>query len=91
MFECPYCKRQAMTAWQKLRAGPRRKVNCMTCGKQVSVAPTAILAVLVPVSVAAVVANFTPSLAFGAVAIVASGFAAALVYIFTVPIVGREP
>jgi len=79
-----------MTFRQKLKLGPRHKVGCGTCGRKVSVSKVAILAAAVPVTIAAFLAHIATSLLLGSAALLIGGAAAISVYVFAVPIVGRD-
>jgi DNA-directed RNA polymerase subunit RPC12/RpoP len=87
---CPYCHQPAMTIWEKLKTGPRHELACRSCGRKISVSKSAILAVIVPVTIGAFVAHTSASLTLGAGAILTGGAVAILVYIFSIPIVGRD-
>jgi uncharacterized membrane protein YebE (DUF533 family) len=79
-----------MTIWEKLKTGPRHTHSCRSCGRRISISRTALIAVLVPVTVGALVAHAVASQALGVAAIVLGGLAAVGVYIYAVPIIGRD-
>ena len=90
MVACPYCGRPAMTFWQKLKTGSRHTLPCRSCGRKVSVSRTSLLAVLVPVTAGAFIASEAISLALGTAAIIIGGTSAICIYLFVVPVSGRE-
>ena len=90
MIACPYCREPAMSAWEKLRIGPRHSVPCRACTRKVSVSKAAVLAVIAPVIIGAIAAHLSTSLALGAASILAGGIAALLLYVYAVPLVERK-
>jgi hypothetical protein len=79
-----------MTAWQKLKIGPRHHVDCGSCGRKVSVSNAAVVTAVVPVTIGAFIAYASASLTLGTAAILTGGAAAVWVYVYAVPIVGRD-
>lgn len=87
MITCPHCGMPAMTLWEKLVTRPRHGRPCRSCGKQVNLAVGWMaLALVVPMTLGATVANRSGSLIIGALAILAGTAVALLLYLYAVPI-----
>jgi hypothetical protein len=90
MIPCPYCRKPAMTLWEKLTTRPRRPMSCRSCGKQISISQSAIFAILAPITVGAFIAGASRSLTLGALAIIMGAVAGVAIYLYAVPVVGRD-
>jgi hypothetical protein len=90
MRTCPYCKREAVTFWQKATLGTARTLPCQSCGKQVSVGARSSWGV-VPFLAGLAIAGYLALSPLGIAAAVAGTVAMFLVHEFAVPLVGRDP
>jgi hypothetical protein len=79
-----------MPIWEKLKPCPRHTLACRFCGRKISISRAAIIAVVVPITAGAYVAHALAPPTLGVAAIVVGGLAAVGVYVYAVPIIGRD-
>ena len=89
MLECPYCKRPAMTLWQKSALGPGRAVNCQSCGKSVSAHWAAVFAAI-PAFLGGLTLMKSASLPLGIAALVGGVLTMAAIHTYLVPLVRND-
>jgi len=90
MVACPYCRQPAMTRWEKLKTRPRQSLSCRSCGRKIAISRAWLLAILLPATIGAFIADASRSLTLGAIAIAGGSVVAVCMYLYAVPIVGRD-